>query len=67
MSGTIKLDGHDMRDLSVTDMRTQMALVSQDIVLFDQTIAENIANGKPGATREEIVAAAKAAWTAATG
>ncbi|MDB6124794.1 MAG: msbA [Pedosphaera sp.] len=61
-SGLIKIDGHDIRDLSMTDMRGQMALVSQDIVLFDQTIAENIANGKPGATREEIEAAARAAY-----
>lgn len=62
VSGVIKIDGHDVRELSVTDMRSQMALVSQDIVLFDQTIAENIANGKPGASREEIEAAAKAAY-----
>jgi ATP-binding cassette, subfamily B, bacterial MsbA len=62
ISGCIKIDGHDLRDLSVSDMRTQMAFVSQDIVLFDQTIADNIANGKPGATREEIVTAAKAAY-----
>ena len=62
VSGSIKIDGHDLRDISVTDLRRQLALVSQDIVLFDQTVAENIANGRPGATRAEIEAAAKASY-----
>lgn len=60
--GRILIDGHDLREISTADLRSQMALVSQDIILFDQSIAENIACGKPGATREEIVAAAKAAF-----
>ena len=50
--GAIKLDGHDLRDLSIPDFRAQMALVSQEIVLFDLTVAENIALGQEGCTRE---------------
>ncbi len=61
-SGAIKVDGHDLRELSTLDLRGQMALVSQDIVIFDQSIAENIACGRKGATREEVIAAAKAAF-----
>ena len=60
--GRIALDGLDIRDAATADLRAQMALVSQDIILFDQTIAENIASGKVGATREEIETAAKAAF-----
>lgn len=60
-SGCLRMDGLDLREVSTGDLRSQMALVSQEIVLFDQTVAENIACGKAQATREEIVAAAKAA------
>jgi subfamily B ATP-binding cassette protein MsbA len=60
--GSIRIDGIDLREVSLRDLRQQMALVSQDIVLFDQTVAENIASGKPGASRGEIEAAAKAAF-----
>lgn len=62
-NGTIRIDGQDLRDLSVIDLRQHMALVSQEIVIFDQSVADNIACGKPGATtREEVIAAAKAAY-----
>jgi ABC-type multidrug transport system fused ATPase/permease subunit len=61
-TGTITIDGVDLRDLSFRDLRQLMALVSQDIILFDQTVAENIALGRPGATREEIEAAAHSAY-----
>ena len=60
--GRITIDGQDIREVSTADLRSQMALVSQDIVLFDQSVAENIACGKPGATREEVEIAAKAAY-----
>ncbi len=59
--GAIRIDGIDLREASSKDLRQQMALVSQEIVLFDKTVAENIACGKPGATRGEIEAAARAA------
>ena len=52
-AGAIKLDGHDLRDLSIPDFRSQMALVSQEIVLFDLTGAENIALGQAGCPREQ--------------
>jgi subfamily B ATP-binding cassette protein MsbA len=62
--GCVKMDGLDLREVSLHDLRRQMALVSQDIVIFDQTVAENIACGKLGvrATREEVEAAARAAF-----
>ncbi len=63
VKGSVKIDGYDLRDVSVNDLRHLMALVSQDIVLFDQTIAENIALGKPGASRAEIEAAARASFS----
>ncbi len=61
-NGAVKIDGLDLRDISFRDSRNQMALVSQEIVLFNLTVAENIACGKPGATRAEIEAAARAAY-----
>ncbi len=60
--GAVRMDGLDLREVGLRDLRRQMALVSQDVVIFDQTIAENIACGHPGATREEIETAAKAAF-----
>jgi ATP-binding cassette subfamily B protein len=59
--GAIELDGTDIRQLSVADYRRQIGLVLQEPFLFFGTIADNIAYGKPHATREEIVAAARAA------
>jgi len=61
-SGAIRIDGVDLREASLHDLRNQMALVSQDVTIFDQTVAENIACGKPGATRHEIEAAAQSAF-----
>jgi subfamily B ATP-binding cassette protein MsbA len=61
-SGRVTIDGIDLRDVAVRDLRALMALVSQEVVLFDQTVAENIACGKPGATRAEVEAAARAAF-----
>ncbi|MFN3860841.1 MAG: ABC transporter ATP-binding protein [Roseateles sp.] len=59
--GAIKVDGVDLRRVKVSDYRRHIGLVLQEPFLFFGTIAENIAYGKPGATREEIVAAARAA------
>jgi len=61
--GAIRIDGVDIRDVSTADLRNLMALVSQEVVIFDGTIAENIACGKKGASREEVIAAAKAAYS----
>ncbi|MEO5579023.1 MAG: ABC transporter ATP-binding protein [Gemmatimonadaceae bacterium] len=59
--GEILLDGVDLRDYRLADLRNQFALVLQDTVLFSTSIAENIAYARWGATREEIIEAAKAA------
>ncbi|MBX3606526.1 MAG: ABC transporter ATP-binding protein [Piscinibacter sp.] len=59
--GAIKLDGVDLRRFGVADYRRHIGLVLQEPFLFYGTVAENIAYGKPGATRAEIVAAARAA------
>ena len=59
--GRILLDGHDLMEYASTDLFRQMALVSQDVVLFDTTAAENIGFGREGATREEIERAARQA------
>ena len=59
--GTIFLDGADLRSLRVRDVRSQIAIVLQEPILLPTSIAENIAYGRPGATRAEIEAAAKAA------
>ena len=58
---SITLDGVDTRDLPRAELRRQFGMVLQDAWLFEGTIAENIAYGKPGATREEVEAAARAA------
>jgi len=60
-SGAILLDGHDVRTLTRSSLRNQFTMVLQDTWLFEGTVFENIAYGRPNATREEVVAAAKAA------
>jgi ATP-binding cassette subfamily B protein len=59
--GAIRVDGIDIRRIGVADFRRHIGLVLQEPFLFFGTIAENIAYGKPGATRQEVVAAARAA------
>ncbi|MCU6499328.1 ABC transporter ATP-binding protein/permease [Rugamonas sp. A1-17] len=59
--GAIMLDGVDIRSFAVSDYRRNIGLVLQEPFLFFGTIAENLAYGKPGATRAEIIAAARAA------
>jgi ATP-binding cassette subfamily B protein len=60
-AGRILLDGVDLREYKLADLRNQFAIVLQEPVLFSTSIAENIAYGRPDACHEEIVAAAKAA------
>jgi ATP-binding cassette subfamily B protein len=57
-TGTVRIDGIDVRTLRQKELRRSIALVSQDVFLFHGTVAENIAYGKPEATPQEIVAAA---------
>lgn len=59
--GRILLDGTDLRDINVSDLRSCIGVVSQEPILFDVTIEENIRYGKPNATFEEIVEAARSA------
>ena len=60
--GAIRIDGQDLRNVTQASLRQAIGIVPQDTVLFNDTIEYNIAYGKPGATREQIVAAAKAAY-----
>jgi len=59
--GEITIDGRDIRDFSVRDLRSSIAMVMQDDYLFSDSVEDNISYGKPGSSREEIVKAARAA------
>lgn len=59
--GAICIDGHDIRSVSLRSLRQQIGMVTQETVLFDDSIASNIAYGAPAATREQIIAAARTA------
>src|SRR5262249_13703958 len=59
--GAIAIDGHDLRDVTLKSLREQIGIVSQETVLFRDSIRDNIAYGRPNATDEQIVAAARAA------
>lgn len=60
-SGAVKIDGQDIKKVTMKSLRENIGIVQQDVYLFSGTVAENIAYGKPGATREEIIHAAKLA------
>ncbi len=60
-SGKITIDGVDSKDMGLEFLRNQMAIVPQDVILFGGTIRENIEYGKPGASLDEIISAAKKA------
>ena len=60
-SGSIKIDGKDIRDIKIKSLRDHIGIVQQDVYLFAGTVIENISYGRPGATREEIIEAAKLA------
>ncbi|MCD6290186.1 MAG: ABC transporter ATP-binding protein [Anaerolineae bacterium] len=61
-AGRITIDGYDVRKVTLRSLRRQIGVVLQDTLLFATTIRENIAYGRPDATEEEIIAAAKAAY-----
>ncbi|MBR3867332.1 MAG: ABC transporter ATP-binding protein [Butyricicoccus sp.] len=61
VSGSVTVDGKDVRTLSLEELRSQIGVVQQDVYLFAGTIYENILYGRPEATREEVIEAAKAA------
>ncbi len=60
-AGAVRIDGQDVREVTLTSLRAALALVSQEICLFNDTVAANIAYGRPGASRADIVAAAETA------
>ncbi len=60
-SGRVLIDGQDIQDVTIASLRAATALVSQEITLFDDSVAANIAYGRPGASQAEITAAARAA------
>jgi subfamily B ATP-binding cassette protein MsbA len=57
--GAIRIGGVDIREAATRDLRSQIAVVTQEIILFNDTVSRNIELGRPGATREEIIAAAR--------
>lgn len=59
--GSIRIDGKDVRDVTLKSLRENIGIVQQDVYLFAGTVYENIRYGKPGASREEIIEAAKLA------
>lgn len=63
-SGAVKFDGTDIREFTLESLRRQIGVVMQETFLFSMTIHENIAYGRPGATREQVIAAAQAAQAA---
>ncbi|WP_375756815.1 ABC transporter ATP-binding protein [Corallococcus exercitus] len=62
--GAVLLDGHDVRDVTLASLRSQMGVVLQDALLFSGTVRDNIAYGRPDATQAEVEAAAEAAQAA---
>src|SRR5262249_43982702 len=61
-SGAIRIDGHDLRDVQLRSLRSQIGMVTQETILFEATAADNIADGSRGATREQIEEAARRAF-----
>jgi ATP-binding cassette, subfamily B, bacterial len=61
VSGTVRIDGHDIRDLTLASMRSTVGVVPQDAHLFHDTIRANLAYARPGATEQEMIEACKAA------
>jgi len=59
-SGSVMIDGHDVRDVTLHSLRSQMGIMLQDTFIFSGTILDNIRYGRPSATKEEAIAAAKA-------
>ena len=60
-SGSISIDGHDVRDLTLQSLRSQIGVVTQETVLFNDTLRNNIAYGQPGTSQTEVESAARAA------
>jgi ATP-binding cassette subfamily B protein len=61
VEGSVSVDGHDVRDVTLGSLRRHIGVVQQDIYLFSGTVRENLLYGRPGASEDDVVAAAKAA------
>ena len=61
-SGQVLIDGKDIRNVTLFSLRSQIGMVTQNVMTFNDTIAANIAYGRPGATREEVIAAAERSY-----
>lgn len=61
-AGRVLVDGRDIREFTLKSLRGQIAMVAQDTVLFDDTVLHNIRYGRPGATRDEVISAARSAF-----
>ena len=59
--GSVGIDGHDIRDIQLSSLRENISIVAQDTFLFNDTVFDNIAYGRPDAKREEVISAAKTA------
>src|SRR6476469_1787345 len=60
-SGAIKIDGHDIRDVTLASLRAQIGVVTQETILFNDTVRNNVAYGQPHVTEDDVIEAAKAA------
>jgi ATP-binding cassette subfamily B protein len=60
-SGSVRIDGHDVRDLTLNSLRASIGVVSQDPHMFHETIKDNLLYAKPGATEDDMIAACTAA------
>ncbi len=61
LSGSVQIDGHDVRDIHLSDLRENISIVAQDTFLFNDTVFDNIAYGRPDAKPDEVIAAARTA------
>jgi ATP-binding cassette, subfamily B, bacterial MsbA len=62
VSGKVRFDGHDIEDVTLKSLREQIAIVTQENILFNDTVWNNLCYGRPGMPKEKVVAAAQAAW-----
>jgi ATP-binding cassette, subfamily B, bacterial MsbA len=62
VSGKVRFDGHDIEDVTLKSLREQIAIVTQENILFNDTVWNNLCYGRPGMPKEKVIAAAQAAW-----
>jgi ATP-binding cassette, subfamily B, bacterial MsbA len=62
VSGKVRFDGHDIEDVTLKSLREQISIVTQENILFNDTVWNNLCYGRPGLPKEKVIAAAQAAW-----